>query len=174
MEVFEEPEPVVDLGVFGDHAAAFVDEVFDVFAECVFSGGDAFHGDDGECCFTDDLHEGPLHTADRFAVIMESRELIGGDVVGGFPCGFSVEEDVGTGGEEFGPADKTEFVCDAIEDLELLVCYVEIDSLSHWCDFMGVPSSVIRHQSSVINHRSMIPDGYDGRPQFFCFRFFQT
>ena len=123
MEVFEDPEPGADVGVLGNHAAAFVDEVFDVFAECVFRGGDAFHGDDGESGLADDLHEGLLHAAEVFAVMMESRELISGDAVRGrfTGCEFSVDEEVGAGGEEVGAADEAEVFCDAVEGLELLV-----------------------------------------------------
>jgi len=123
VEVFEDPEPGADVGVLGNHAAAFVDEVFDVFAECVFRGGDAFHGDDGESGLADDLHEGPLHAADVFAVMMESRELTCGDAVRSrfTGCELSVDEEVGAGGEEVGAADEAEVFCDAVEGLELLV-----------------------------------------------------
>lgn len=134
MEVFEDPEPCADVGILRNHAAAFVDEVFDVFAECVFSGGDAFHGDDGESGLADDLHEGPLHAVDVFAVMMESRELIGSDAVRGrfTGCEFSVDEEVCTGGEEVGAADKAEVFCDAVEGVSFLVGYSEICMLSHF------------------------------------------
>ena len=50
--------------------------------------------------FTTNLHEGPLHTADVFAVMMESCELIGGGAVrrGTAGCCFSIEQEMGTCG----------------------------------------------------------------------------
>ena len=76
--------------------------------------------------FTTNLHEGPLHTVDVFAVLMESCELIGGGAVRRGTAGgcFSIEQEMGPGVEEFGPADEAEVFCDAVEDYELLTCYV--------------------------------------------------
>ena len=147
MEVFEDPEPGADVGILRNHAAAFIDKVFDVFAECVFSGGDAFHGDDGKSSFADDVHEGLLHAADLLAVRVEFLEFAGGDAVGGSACSFSVEKDVRTGGEEFGPADEAEVFCDAVEGMELLVCYVDVDVFSHGCDDVR---ALYRHGSQIM------------------------
>ena len=46
---------------------------------------------------------------------------------------LSVDEGVGTGGEEVGAALKVEVFCDAVEDVSLFVGYFEICMLSHFC-----------------------------------------
>ncbi len=91
--------------------------------------------------------KGPLHAVDVFAVMMESRELIGSNTVRDFACSLSIEEEVCTGGEEFGPADEAEIFCDAVEGMELLVCYVDVDVFSHGCD--DVPA-LYRHGSQIM------------------------
>ena len=118
-----------------------------------------------------DLHEGFLHAADVLIVVVEFFELVGGDVVGRlFACGcFSIEDEMGAAGEEVGAADKFEVVCYTVEGLELLVCYVEIDGLSHFRDFIRGQSSIIRHPSSVTDFWR-IGDG----PCFLFSYFFQT
>ncbi|HJJ30198.1 MAG TPA: hypothetical protein O0W87_04290 [Methanocorpusculum sp.] len=62
-------------------------------------------------------------------------------MIGRGEAGFSVGVVVGT--TVVGAADKFKVARYTVEGLELLVCYVEVDVLSHLCDVLGVLLSVV-------------------------------
>lgn len=132
--VFVDLEPVTDVGILGDHAAAFEHEEFDVMTEAADDDADAPHGDDGEGDLVEDLDEGPHLEEIFFVESVEVFEFLFRDGVGGgfAVCCLSVDEEMGTGGEEVGAADKAEVFCDAVEGVSFLVGYSEICMLSHF------------------------------------------
>jgi len=92
------------------------------------------HGDDGEGDLVEDLDEG-LHLEEELLIeCVEFLEFLFGDAVGGrFAVGgLSVDEEMGTGGEEVGAAKEAEVFSDAVEDGSFLVGYSEICMLSHF------------------------------------------
>ena len=127
-------EPVPDVGVFGDHAAAFEHEDLDVMTEAADDDAGTPHGDDREGDLVEDLDEG-LHLEQELLVeSVEFLEFLFGDAVGGrFAVGsLSVDEEMGTGGEEIGAAKEAEVFSDAVEGVSFLVGYSEICMLSHF------------------------------------------
>ena len=126
-------EPVPDVRILGDHAAAFEHEDLEVVSEIVYGDPDAPHGDDGEGDLVEDPDEGPHLEEMLFVESVEGFEFLFGDGVNGrfAVYGLSIDEEMGTGGKEVGAAHKAEIFCDAVEGVSFLVGYFDVCILSH-------------------------------------------